>query len=474
MLSLFLNNITSEAFLLREARSRAPTGRPPLETLEDKAVLSSAFGDLLFLGLPQVSGCPPNRVKSDRHLYPPAVPTGVPGEQEYGGFLTKCVHELLVEGGLLDKPAEMLRLFNFNKRVLLFVCAMLVALDLFIGFYIDWRFAEPACCRLPCDDAAAVQLWIRQVEKAEGFKIVFLGDSAVHGLAAGSGADSLPAAVSRCLKKRLPQKEIKVFNLALEGCGPAETFLLFNALSGARVDLVIYDLNIAWFSRRKTLDHPNLLALTDNYPHDFNPAEIAPDILTTKEQVRGEARVKESLSKHWKLYHYRILLNYWLFGKPIRNELPLAMQNPKVLLTNSDNVYAEIKELRTPWREKDWPADARRGRLGEFNISGANRQWKFYLRFIELLKEKGTRAVFYTPPRNFELLDNTKSINYPLYLRNSKLAVDAAGRRGIPVLKYDRSVKSEHFTDIIHTTARGNEMLADKMADDLISKGLLD
>ncbi|MEW6448363.1 MAG: hypothetical protein AB1426_09800 [Bacillota bacterium] len=71
-------------------------------------------------------------------------------------------------------------------------------------------------------------------------------------------------------------------------------------------------------------------------------------------------------SRQGKLYRYWILPNYWLFGKPIRNELPLAVENPEVLLTNRDDVYPEMRELPAPWQEKEWPADARQGRLGKF------------------------------------------------------------------------------------------------------------
>lgn len=168
-------------------------------------------------------------------------------------------------------------------------------------------------------------------------------------------------------------------------------------------------------------------------------------------------------------------MDYRLFGKPIRSKLPLAMDNPGVLFTNREDAFPEIKELRTPWEQKEWPANQnRRGRLGACTLSNDNIQWKYYLEFIRLLQARGTPAVFYTPPRNFTLLEKTDSIDYPRYRYNSELAVRVATEHGIKVLRYDHAVDSKHFTDIIHTTAEGNRILARKIARDLLAGSLPD
>lgn len=366
------------------------------------------------------------------------------------------------------------RLFRFNKRILIILFSGLMIIDLFIGSCIDRRFAEPACCRMPCDDPATVGLWIRQVEKAEGFKVVFLGDSVIHGLASGKEEQSLPAAVARSLKKKMPRRDVKVFNLALAGGGPAETLLILNALRGAKIDLVVYDLNIGWLGRATTLEHPNLLNLVDQRQDDLDLQGMGVPVVAQRKPVLVKSLAAESLLSRWKLYHYRILLNYWLFGKPVRAKLPFALHNPGILLTNREDAFPEIKELRVPWQKKEWPVVKNQSeRLGAVSLSPADNQWKLYLKLIDSLKENGTRAVFFTPSRNFALLDKTRGIDYSGYRRNSGQMVEAARRNGFTVFQYDHFLGGNCFTDMLHPNAKGNDALAGKMVDDLISKGLI-
>jgi len=96
----------------------------------------------------------------------------------------------------------------------------LLAVDGMLALIISHKFAHPEGQRLPAYDQDTVELWIDQIKKADGYKIVLLGDSVIHG-------DAVE------LRESMPGRDARVFNLGLAGAAPAEAYSLLDALEGA-------------------------------------------------------------------------------------------------------------------------------------------------------------------------------------------------------------------------------------------------
>jgi len=109
----------------------------------------------------------------------------------------------------------------------------LLAVDGMLALIISHKFAHPEGQRLPAYDQDTVELWIDQIKKADGYKIVLLGDSVIHGDAVESSFETLSAYVARELRESMPGRDARVFNLGLAGAAPAEAYLLLDALEGA-------------------------------------------------------------------------------------------------------------------------------------------------------------------------------------------------------------------------------------------------
>ena len=73
----------------------------------------------------------------------------------------------------------------------------LLAVDGMLALVISHKFAYPEGQRLPAYDQDTVELWIDQIKKADGYKVVLLGDSVIHGDAVASSFETLPAHVAR-------------------------------------------------------------------------------------------------------------------------------------------------------------------------------------------------------------------------------------------------------------------------------------
>lgn len=364
--------------------------------------------------------------------------------------------------------------FILNKRVFILILLGLLALDGLVSLTISQRFAQPEGQRLPADDEATMGLWIDQVKKSDGYKVVILGDSVIHGLAVENSSETLPAHIGRELRECLHGKEVRVFNLGLAGAAPAEVYFLVNALEGAGVNLIIYNINLGWFApKENVLDHRSLLQFKGGLSDlDLENLGIEPEKPTT---TPVEEWLSGQLFSHWKLYRYRVLLNYWLFGKPIREKLEAAKTDPRQLLPLDEDKLPEALEMRAPWQEKNWdgkldPAD---GRVGTLNLADDNKQWLFYRMMLDLIKSKAIPTVFFITPRNYELLDRYDMVDRTAYAKNLSAIVDAAKSHGIPVLDYDSALPSEYFSDMVHPLPEGNKLLARKLVRDLIDNGYL-
>lgn len=362
---------------------------------------------------------------------------------------------------------------SINKRVFIFLLAGLLALHGITLILISQKFSRPEGRRMPSDDLETIALWVDQVKKCSGYKVVILGDSVIHGQAVASGLETLPAYLAGELRERLPDRDVHVFNLGMPGGAPAEVYFMLDALAGSGVDLFIYNLNMAWFARGNTLDHPAVTRLK-GAPHAFDLPGLG---IQPQESNRTPAEewFAQHLLSHWQPYRYRILINYWLWGKPLRDKIEDAQKDLRLLLPFAEEKLPETLEMRSPWYEKDWNGklDPNEGRLGAFYLTGENKQWVFYKMLLDTANRESMPLVLFITPRNYELLERYDMVDRPAYSKNLSVLLSATGAAGFPVLDYDSSIPFETFSDIVHLLPEGNKILARQIALDLFEKGYI-
>ncbi len=363
-------------------------------------------------------------------------------------------------------------LFIFNRRVLIFIIIGLVLEEILVSSFIAGKFSHPEAQKLPVYDEATLTLWVKQVKKAAGYKIVVLGDSVVHGDDVAHD-DTLPIYIAKELGELCPEKQIKVFNMGMAGASPAEVYFLLNALDGTGTNLIIYNINLGWFGREETLEHQALLHFNRLNDQQLRSLGIEP-----LESARSPAEdwLEDHLFSHWQFLQYRLLLNYWLFGQPLRQHVDELFKSPgSSWLLGAEEEEIEKSDPRAPWTEKDWEGklDPAQGRVGDVYLSENNAQWVLYQMLTDLVKRENLPMIFFVTPRNYELLNRYDMVDQNAYGDNLALVIEQAEDNGIPVLNYDQALPYDLFVDTIHPLAEGNQILADILVNDLINKGYI-
>jgi len=360
-----------------------------------------------------------------------------------------------------------------NKRVFIFLLAGLLALHGITAAVIAQKFSRPGGQRMPSDDLETIALWVDQVKQCSGYKVVILGDSVIHGQAVASGLETLPAYIAEELRQRLPDRDVHVFNLGMPGGAPAEVYFVLDALAGSGVDLFIYNINMAWFARENTLDHPAVTRLK-GVPHALDLTGLG---IQTEElnHTPAEEWFAQHVLNYWQPYRYRILINYWLWGKPLREKIEDAKKDIRLILPFAEEKLPETIEMRRRWYEKDWEGklDPDEGRVGAFYLTGENKQWVFYRMLLDTAGRESIPLVLFITPRNYELLERYDMIDRPAYSKNLSIVLDAASSAGFPVLDYGSSIPYENFSDIVHLLPEGNKILANKITLDLFDQGYI-
>ncbi|MFA4886439.1 MAG: hypothetical protein WC601_11820, partial [Desulfotomaculaceae bacterium] len=185
-------------------------------------------------------------------------------------------------------------------------------------------------------------------------------------------------------------------------------------LAKAKVDLFIYDLNVGWLEREVTLEHPVLLNLSENKYLD--PAD----------------------------FH---------------------VYNLDQVVVNSYNIYEEdenLTDLATPWTDKNWDGvfnPVENGKFGRLHPEWSE-QWMYVQKIVALLQENNINPLFFTNPRNFELLEKYDDIDFAAYYSSLQDIFNYFESSGITILNLDYTVPSEYFSDVVHLLPGGEEIIS--------------
>lgn len=276
--------------------------------------------------------------------------------------------------------------------------------------------------RLLSDDPAEIMERIERLNESDGFNIVFLGDSIVYGDGTLDERRTIPALLKKKLSLVKTDQSINVFNFTLPSAGPADVYLIARELANSKIDLCIYDLNVGWLDRPETLEHPVLLNLEAN-----------------KELDKAE-------------YH---------------------VYNMDLVEANAYNIYEldyNLKDLATPWYEKNWDGVFYTEEGSQFGRMRPewSEQWIYTQKIVTLLREKNIKALFFTIPRNFKLLEEYSFIDYPAYFAVQKDIFNYLESEGVKVINLDYAVTYDYFADVVHLLPEGEEIVANKLLNYVI------
>lgn len=373
--------------------------------------------------------------------------------------------------GLVD------RWLKINLRVVVLTILLLVGFDLsltrlILPYYLDADTGKaqvsagsvergPVIRRLPADDINTLTLWKQELAGNDGFKVVFLGDSIIHGGGVPDEDQTIPSYFAHHLKSLIPDQDINVYCFSLPGCTPTDTVNILQFMVEAEPDLVIYDVNIGWFGSGKVMEHPRLAELSQTVAKEAQPtAESA-------RKIDLERWVSDFATDHWALYRHRILLNYLWFGEPLKERLALKAEPPAG--QESENRLTSPEEIFKPWYEKDFSALKKaRGTLGYCTLNDSNQHWVSYNQLVKILEKNQVKAAFFMIPRNKTLYDRYNLLDDKVLEDKQNRLASAARQHGVKVFDYTYSVNDRYFVDSVHLTDKGNQTVAKLLTWDLI------
>lgn len=365
---------------------------------------------------------------------------------------------------MLRKFLEYIRL---TPKTLVVILILLAALDGIVRLYWANLYREPGKVRLVNEELATLQTVRNEIRNAKGYKILFLGDSAAYGSAVRNSAQTVPAYLEQELNRLYPGKPVKVFNFAFKGYGMSENYFLLNSLADSGLDMVVYNVSINWFNREKQLEHPNVVGLSDSY--FWEPFVAKTGVLPPRSgKEKLEDKINENLGRVWNFYQNRSVIATLLLGKPLRTELSdlqLTITNPRELTKQRQ----EDADLYRPWYQKDWSVKLGKAgyTVGKLNLRDNNPQVTFYNLMQELLVEKQIKALIYTSPQNFTLLNRYKMLDVPAWTASIGQLRDMTTRQGISFQDYSTLVDNRYFSDTVHLLAPGNRLVAEQLAKNI-------
>ncbi|MGE5418295.1 MAG: hypothetical protein ACM3UZ_16275 [Acidobacteriota bacterium] len=372
------------------------------------------------------------------------------------------------------------KLIKVNLRVIAMTIILLVAFDVALRLWILPHYLDPgvrstgsgtasmevpAIKRLPADDLNTLTLWKNEMQSQSGFKVVFLGDSVVHGGGVADEKSTIPAYFARELKVLMPGKDIKVYNFSLPGCTPKDTYNIYRFVADAKPDLIIYDTNIGWFGSKNIMEHPRLVELSK-----APVASPAQDKIKKKE-FDLEATIADFANNYWSLYRNRIFLNYVWFSKPLREQLVI---NTTPEEKKQADQLTDKKELYKPWYEKNFDVLKKtKGKLGYVGLNDYNQHWVMYKKLMDEIKQDKINTAIFMVPRNVTLYRKYNLIDDKVLKERQTNLADVAATAGVPAFDYTYVVEDKYFTDSVHLTADGNRIIAERLAWDIVNKKVI-
>jgi hypothetical protein len=166
--------------------------------------------------------------------------------------------------------------------------------------------------------------------------------------------------------------------------------------------------------------------------------------------VTLEDRLQQRIARLWKFYAYRdvvasICQESW-FGQ--------VREQPKVNLQ--------------PWYKTDWTEKTKNAaKRGAIELSKQDVNLMFTRFLIEAARDQGARVFVFNIPLNQEMMAKYDMIDRAQYEKNLKSLAGFVNSQGAVFHDYELLIPSPYFTDSLHPTREGNQMLAGQLHRDL-------
>jgi len=146
------------------------------------------------------------------------------------------------------------------------------------------------------------------------------------------------------------------------------------------------------------------------------------------------------------------------------SDLQLAVINPGELV----RLHREEADLFSPWYWKDWSVKLGKAGyiVGKIDLSDDNPQVVFYNLIQEISVRKKIKALIYTSPQNFTLLNRYKMLDLPAWTVSIEELRDMTVK-GITFKDFSTLVDDRYFSDTVHLLARGNKLVALQLAENI-------
>ncbi|MFA5882166.1 MAG: hypothetical protein WC834_08210 [Eubacteriales bacterium] len=363
-------------------------------------------------------------------------------------------------------------LFSLNLTRVVLVLLILTIVDIPIVRWENRLLRESGQIRLATHEIDSIAAQQSQIKNSKGFKIVYLGDSVVYGPGV-TPTQTAPYYLEQELRRRYPDKDIRVFNYGYKGYGISETFLMLNTLRNSGVNMVIFGVNFSYFNRQPVIEYTNAAKVNPDIFQSSRVKKLGVNLPEVK-NVDWNRQVSGFLASHWALYRNRSTIAAWILGKSLGEKLydykfyifdPLTYQKQEIYWSS----------LHQPWSEKNYSKELSltNSKVGWINLASANPQVEFYKLIMDLLQNEHITTLFYATPLNYEMYEHYNKLDRPKlnrYLSDLR-ALSRPQQTNFMDLTY--AVPGKNFADSLHMFAPGYRLLAQSIENEITRKGLI-
>ncbi|MEW6170143.1 MAG: hypothetical protein AB1472_01075 [Candidatus Omnitrophota bacterium] len=344
------------------------------------------------------------------------------------------------------------------------------------------------------------KLYLQIIDKKDhnAFKIYFLGDSIILGNAPfkrdiKEERDDIALSLENELQSKLPDKNIKVYNLATLGAGEYANYEMIQVLAKFKPKFIIKNVNFRNFNdfinnpqtesrsqkQVKTTFNLKIQLIKSAFADEINPARFnsprkvdiiislwntfARRSITQMAGIVGEI-TENFLYKNFMLYRSRDYLSFLIFKGPKNKELEsLSADFKEKGSLKIEPIDKDIVHLE----DKTQFSQMIRLHYNFPKLTSLNRPMIFSSKIVEFLSTRKIPAFFFMSAINHKLVDEFIE-NPNIFKMNMGLIGSIFKGDNIYYRNFNEVLSEEDFRDSDHLATRGNQDLAKIVALEIL------
>lgn len=298
--------------------------------------------------------------------------------------------------------------------------------------------------------------YIKRQRSDYDYNIMVLGDSVAYGGGVAAG-ESIPAYLEEELGRLLPDKRVRVWNLAIPGSKPGDIYCALRRIEPLQPDAVVIDFDIVFYSR---LDSPKPVAFDWLYLDDGLPAD-AGQVIDRYQPASAADLIYRFVNRNCRLYYYREFLNALLFKGHPRKQLERGLSGLFRRLAGAPATPDTLDEAAlkdsVAYMYDPFPVDPRN-----------NNAYGVSMEILRRLGEQNRPAVIFLTDQNAGILGDL--LTDSVYLQKVQVIDQALSASGLDYLNFTGKIPLNEFADNVHLKPGGNRIVAGQLADRLVSQ----